>query len=205
MDILSQANRLSDQIQDHYSTASSLAAIINDKLPEDKQLHVPAMDKSKSVKENASKLVQFIQKIQDFVDDLDNSLKENLTPEQYAKVAKVTATVEQILPIVQTITKGIVSVVGPIVSTIAKKLKNSQVLQNLKKKLDIVHSSAVIEAINDSHATKGCLDKRHPGIKENKHQLDEHIKSMEPELDNDLDFSTIAKALVAWHRRANKK
>jgi len=109
------------------------------------------------------------------------------------------------LPIVQKSTKGIAAIVDPLVSTFAKKLKNCNVLHNLKKKLGAVHSSSVLGAIHDSHVSKCRLDETHFGIKKNPHQLDDHIRSLEPELDNDLDFSTLVQALVAWHKRASKK
>lgn len=117
MRLFNKAKMLEGQVNKHYETAKGVADIINEKLPEDQKIGVPQLDEKSTVKENTSKLVTFIQTIQDFVEDLDDSLKENLSAENYAKVAKVTATLEQILPIVKTITKGIVAVVGPVVAS----------------------------------------------------------------------------------------
>ena len=205
MGIFDRAKKLSSQIREHYSTAKALAIVINDKLPEDKQLSLPNLNESDSVKENTTKLVHFIHNLQEFVEDLDKCLEESLSPVQYAGISKTTTPVEDILPTVQTVIKGIVAIVGPYVTTIAKKVRNSQVLQILEKKLGNVRTSAVLEAIHDSVTTKGCLDEAHPGIKENQHQLDDHIKSLEPEVHNDQDFSSTVKSLVVWHRRASMK
>ena len=198
-----KAKKLESQLSSHFDTAKELATIINEQLPEEKQLGVPEMDRRASIKDNTSKLVQFVQTIRNFVEEFDRSLKDNLSREQYTKVALVMATMEQILAIVKTVTKGLVATTGPIVATIAKKLKNSKVLHKLEKKLGAVHRSRVIHAMHESHATKGRIGESHPGIPENEDELDHTLKSLETE-DSPDDFSTEVRNLVQWYSAANK-
>ncbi len=206
MGITDKVKQLTSQVSGHHETAKSLATVINDKLPEDKKLAVPELDKNASVKENTSKLVTFIQNLDDFVLELDKTLKENLSPEQYAKVSNVTTTIEEALAISKVVAKGLVLIVCPIVTAIVAKIKSSNILQRLKMKLEGINKSEVVNAVHDSVTKKGHVDEAHPGIKENEHQLDEAIKALGPEEDKDTpDFATTVKGLVAWHKKADSK
>ena len=185
--------KLKSQLSSHFDTAKELATIINEQLPEEKQLGVPAMDRSASITDNTSKLVQLIQSISDFVEELDQTLQENLSPEQYAMVTNEIATIEQILAVMETVTKGLVAIAGPIVATIAKKLKNSKVLQKLKENLKAAHSPSVVLGSHDSHIAKGSTGESHP--RTNEHELG---------LGQDY-FSTIAVPMVNWFIKKKSK
>ncbi len=207
-----KAKKLADQLNEHHDAAKGVAEVINSQLPEDKKLDVPQLDEKASVKENTSKLVTFIEKLDHFVEELDGSLKQNLSAEKYQKVAKVTTPMEEILPIVVVVTKGLVNTVGPLVTAIAKKLKNSNVLKHLRQKLKAVHETSVCDALHDSHVKNGCVDECHPGIKENEHELDHAINSLEQRdtqaedcsSGESADFCPVAKSLVAWHQKASQ-
>ena len=78
--VVDKANKLADHVQKHHDAAKSVAEVINDKLPEHKKLEVPQLDKKASVKENTSKLVNFIQAMDDFVEELEPMLREDQIP-----------------------------------------------------------------------------------------------------------------------------
>lgn len=126
-----------------------------------------------------------------------------MSAENIAKVAKVTAKVEDILPIVKTVTKGVAGIVGPVVTSVAKKIKNSKALKFLERKFGAIHGTAVLGAIHDSHVKRDCIDESHPGIMENESELDRVIASLEPV--DGKDFHSEVQPLIAWFESQSKQ
>ena len=176
-----------------FKAAQDLAEIINDKVPPEKKIGIPGIDTQSSIKENASVLVDFIERIKDIVEEIDESLEKVLSPESYAKVASVTASTDQVLDIIQTVTVGLVSIVGPLVSTIARTLKSSNMLQSLAEKLGIVQNSTVVVALHDAHISNCTVEVPAQDM----HELDDAIEILKPDDTNTaLDFVSTVNQMI---------
>lgn len=203
-DVLNEVAKVSSHLASNYNSAKELVKVINDKVPVQKKIAIEDMDEGASVKQNSSKLVAIIQKIKDFVEEIDQSLKENLSPEKYAKVAAVTATTEQVLDIVKTVTKGLVSIVGPLVTTIARKLKSSKLLHKLAEKIGIFHSSKTVNTLHEAKMANIAVKASHLDIQD----LDHTINLLKPDEKNEAgDFVSTVNMIAAfykWHSKTDK-
>ena len=192
-----KVNKLNSHLASHYKAAQELAVVINDKVPAEKKITIVEINEDDSVKENMSNLVMFIQKIKDFVQDIDECLEGVLSPEDYAKVANITATTEQVLDVIKTVTKGLVSLVGPMVSTIARKLLSTDSLNKLEHKVGKANDTKVMQALHEAHGTN---DVSHPDIQNNIQDLDDAIETLKPNEKDDF-ASTVSQIIMftKWH------
>lgn len=201
-EMLDKAKRLNSYLAQIFKAVKDLAKVIN-KVPAEKKILIEEMDKEASIKHNTSKLIVFIQKLKDFIEDIDKALKDSLSPEKYAIVASASATTEQLLDIIKTVTKGLVSVVGPLVSTIARKVKTSKWLQKIEHKLVTVHGSKAVEALHKAHISNATIDASHPDIPNNIYELDHLMEHLQrEEKDPSEDFTSSVNQMVMfskWH------
>ena len=121
----------------HFKAVQELAAVINLNVPDDKKIEIQVMEEDAPVEENTSKLVNFIQNIKNFVDEVDAVLKSKLTSELYTKVTSAAASIEQVAEMVK---NKVTSTVGPLVTAIASKLKSSKLLNRLEQKVQALFS-----------------------------------------------------------------
>ena len=199
-----KALKLISQLHDLYDTTKELAELLNGKLPEDKKIAIPEMDKKASIKDKVFKLLLFVKTLKELTEEVDEILKTTLSADEYAKITKDSTSVEEILTVVQTILSQRIE---PKTLALAKTLMNGKILHTFEDKLGHMHGLKVIQAIHESHTTKGEIDKDHPGIRENEHELDHALKSLEPEHNHKKHsegFSSQVKKLIHWHHKQSK-
>ena len=204
MGSIKKALKLISQLHDLYDTTKELAELLNGKLPEDKKITIPEMDKKESIKGKVFKLMMFVKTLKELTEEVNGILKTTLSAGEYAKITKDSTSVEEILSVVQTILSGPIE---PNTLALAKKLMNGKVLHTFEDKLGHMHGLKVIQAIHDSQTTKGGIDKDHPGIQENEDELDHALKSLEPEHNHrkhSEGFSSQVKKLIHWHHKQSK-
>lgn len=193
-EVTDKVNQLNSHLASNFKAARELAEAINGKVPAEKKIPIKEISEDDSIQENSSKLVDFIQNIKEFVQEIDECLEGILSPEDYAKVANVTSTTEQVLDIIKSVTKGLVPLVGPWIATIARKLMSNNSLEKLEQNVGKVKDSNVVKALHESRANNVS--------RADIQELDDAIQTLKP--DEKEDFASTVNQIIMFSKWQDK-
>jgi len=178
-EVIRDIQKLEDYMAQNFRATNKLAEYLNKEMP-GANISMISVDQNKSLKENGDKLIKQINEIDQWLDKIDDKLKEELDPELYRKLIDVDTSFEERIEIGKKVGHVIAGIAGVTVTGVVGKIVSKTLTKRLLSSVARIIASGVAGAIAGAIAglAVDVIAAAIAGAYE-KHDLEEAIKDLE--------------------------